>query len=683
MPTFVRLVVCVLMLLLLGDFASAQRSRKKSARKFNPGDEIEYLWGSKWYPGTVLEADSSGVAIEYVWGSSPKREKVDSFKLRFAWESKAITPMRFWSDESKKFRIRAAAIGLKEGYVLLHKDDGSEISVPVSKLCSADQRILKTSQAKLGPPVPELPALSEFSRQSAGFSASWSDASDLSAVAADPPPSFASVPMRGVGFAKGHFFENLIRVEPIGGSDGWVVAGTVDGHGDMPSRILWASLAAGKLKRVQLLPSGERLTAIDPGNRLLLSLNKEGPRLTLWSADPTMVQAKPLKSWISVSEDNWGSWNNWAAIVAKNRVLHEWGRHQFVVWDTDTNSEAYRIDQESFFSARPVLSPAKRYLALPEDKRVRVIEAASGQTLASLAIEGGSAAGVGFSPDGGKLAILTRSQLAVWSLGSSGEPERFRADTIGTPFSATVEWVDDHSLLINRSVLYDTRHQLPVWNYVAKTFEVKEDSYGEKTQTVLGGKLCYSVEVRSGSATNFIIGAVELPGPGVREAVDSLDPESLYVIRSGHPVAIDVNCGQYNASVKQSLLKQIADNGWVFDSESDTVLSAEMGRGKSQTIEYKSMQGGGGSQRATVTPYYSTMKITHKGNVAWQHGGGSGAPSVMFLKKGESAQARVNEMQKPYVGLFRDVDVPDKIFDPTKKNGFGSSLISSRGLTPQ
>lgn len=461
------------------------------------------------------------------------------------------------------------------------------------------------------------------------------------------------------------------------------MAGTVDSHGELPSRVLWASLNAGKVKRVQLFPFGERLTAVDPRNRQLLTLNKEGPRLTLWSADPTMAEAKPLKSWISISEDNWGSWNNWAAIVAKNRVLHEWGKHKFVVWDTDTNSEVYRIDQESFFSARPTLSPAKRYLALPEDKRVRVIEAATGKTLASLPIEGGSAAGVGFSPDGSMLAILTRSQLAVWTLGNSDDPQRYRADSIGTPFSATVEWVDDHSLLINRSVLYDTRHQMPVWNYTSKTFEVKKDSYGEKTQTVLGGKLCYSVVIGSGNNSNFIIGAVDLPGPGVREAVDSLDPESLYIIRRGHPVSIDVNCGSHNSEVQQALRKQIDDNGWVFDSSSATVLSAEMGRAKTQTIEYKSMQGGGGSQSATVTPYYSTIKVTHNGKVAWQQGGGSGAPSVMFLKKDESAQSRANSMQKPYPGLFSNVDVPEKIFDPTKKNGLGTSLISARGLTPQ
>ncbi|MEM1070636.1 MAG: SHD1 domain-containing protein, partial [Planctomycetota bacterium] len=583
----------------------------------------------------------------------------------------------------KQFRVKAAAIGIKDGYVRLHKEDGTEVSVPIEKLSSSDQRLLKQARSQAGPEVPELPAVVEFQRNNSGWSASWNNASDLSQVAPDSPPSFASVPMKGVGFMKGHFFEDLIRVEPIGGSDGWMLAGTVDGHGDLPSRLLWASLSAGKVKRIQFLPNGERVAAVDPPNRLVLSLNKEGPRLTLWKADPTMEMVEPIKSWISISEDNWGSWNNWAEIVASNRVLHEWGKHRYVVWDTDKQVEVYRIDQESFFSAQPVLSPGKRYLALPEDERVRVIESATGNTLAVLPIEGGRSSGAGFSPDGKQLAVLTKNQLAVWTLGSSQPPARYRADTVGTPFTATVEWVDENLLLIDRSTLFDLRLELPVWNYAAKTFEVQSDSWGERTQSVLGNKLCYAVEVRSGSNSGFIVGAVELPGPGVREAVDNLDPESLYIIRRGHPVGIEVNCGSFDSQVRQALMKQITDNGWVYDQSSTTVLTAKMGRSETQTIEYKSMRGGGATQRVTVTPFYSTMKLMYGTQVAWQRGGGSGAPSVMFLNEGETAQSRANAMQKPYPGLFSDVDVPEKIFDPAKKKGIGSSLISSQGLTPQ
>lgn len=660
----------------------AQRD-KQPVRKFQEGDEIEYNWGSSWYPGVVLQVEGNMVGIEYQSGSAFKRDAVPVYKLRHAWEAKALTPMRFWRDQSGQFKIRAAAVGIKDGFVKLHKDDGSEISVEISKLSTADQSTIARYKKAAGPPVAEKTPTVSFSRSSS-WGHAWVRDTNLQNVPPDSPPSFAKIPMAGVAFPKAHFHEDLIRVQPIGGSDGWVVAATVDGMSKLPSRILWASLSSQKIKRLQLLPPAERLVAVDPPSRQLLTVNtqnRDAPVLSLWKSDPTMETAESVKSWPSVATERWGSWNNWAAIVSPTRVLHEWGKHQFVVWDVDKEQEVYHIEQESFFSARPTLSPGKRYIALPEDKRLRIIEAATGDTKATLPVEGGSSAGVGFSPDGKRLAVLTRSQLAVWTLGSANEPQRFRADSIGTPFSAIVEWVDENSLLIDRKTLFDTRLEMPVWSYSTKTFEVKRDSYGERTMTVLDDKLCYAVKVDKA----FVVGAVDLPGPAVRETVETLDPESLFILRRGSHVSIKVNCGPHNSRVDNSLLEQIKDNGWIYDANSSTVLVAEMGRSKTQTVNYRMTNyrtGDTYNQSVTVTPYYSRLKLMHNGVLAWSASGGSGVPPLIHLNQGQSAQAEADAMQKPDPGLFRRVDIPEKIYDPAKKNGLGSSLISARGLTP-
>lgn len=663
----------------LADSAAAQRSSTR--RRFKEGDRIQYHWVNKWLPGVVLQVEDKRVAIEYEWGSGMKQQIVSANELRFAWEERAFTPMRSWTDQSKKFRIRAAAVGLEEGNVVLHKDDESELTVPIDKLSDTDQRYLKKYIDQMGPPVAKLPPLSNFRRNSSGRDWRWSEAKDLSAVSPDATPSYADLPMQGIVFPRAHFFENLIRVHPIGGSDGWVCAGTVDSHGEKPSRIMWLALTSQSVRKLQLVPNGERLSAVDPGSKQFLTVNKEGPRLTLWSADPTKDVPQAKKSWISLAPDNWGSWNNWAEIVSPTRVMHEWGRSQFVVWDTATEREVYRIEQESFFNARPTLSPGKKYIALPEDKRVRIVEAATGKTLASLDIEGGSAAGVGFSQDGSLLAILTRSQLAIWTLGSSETPQRYRADSIGTPFKARVEFVNNHSLLIDREILFDTRHELPVWSYQAKTFEVKNDTYGEKTQTIIADKLCYAVTIRQPQDA-FVVGAVELPGPGVEEALANFDRESLYVLRPGDRFSIKVDCGQHNTQVERDLRKQIEDNGWVFDPSSSTVLSASMGRSETQTVTYRN-QMSGESQTVTTTPHFSRMEIIYNGTSIWSTSGGSGLPPVMFVDGSESIQQKASASERPDAGLFSRAEIPEKIFDPAKKRGLGSSLISSRGLTVQ
>lgn len=53
----------------------------------------------------------------------------------------------------------------------------------------------------------------------------------------------------------------------------------------------------------------------------------------------------------------------------------------------------------------------------------------------------------------------------------------------------------------------------------------------------------------------------------------------------------------------------------------------------------------------------------------------------MFMSQGESAQAKADAMQQPNPELFSSVDIPEKIFDPSKKKGLGASLISASGLT--
>lgn len=93
---------------------------------------------------------------------------------------------------------------------------------------------------------------------------------------------------------------------------------------------------------------------------------------------------------------------------------------------------------------------------------------------------------------------------------------------------------------------------MPIWNYQTKTFEVQDDRRGEHTTSVLGGKFCYAVNLR-GQQSGFIIGAVDLPGPGVRERTGNFDPESLYVIGPGHRVNLEIKCGQYDQQVREAL----------------------------------------------------------------------------------------------------------------------------------
>lgn len=674
-----RSILLSLSLIVIGSPVLAQRRAKQAPRRFKVGDAIEYLWVNQWLPGEVLAVEGNRVGIQYDWGGNPRQEIVTADKVRFAWEARAVTPMRTWSDESGQFRVRAAAVGLdlENGRVTLYKSDDTEVTVPIAKLSEGDRGVLKKAAEMT---APTLPPVKRFATSSGSDSRAWITQENLSSVAPDPPPSISSVPMAGTVIPATTGSEEVVGLFPIGGNSGWMLAGTKANQA--PGRLLWVSLADQKVRQTQWLPPGEALVAVDASNRQVLTLGQDEKRmmLTLWKADPSVKWVRPRARWAS-AEDGGASGTSWAALVSADRVLHQWGRHGFVVWDVAAEREVYRIEQESFFGAMPVLSPGKRYLALPEDKRVRMIEAVSGQTLATIPVEGGSSAGVAFDRDGAQLAVLTRSELAIWKLGSEDPPRRLRADAVGTPFAATLEWVDERSLLINRETLFDLELQLPVWAYKQASSEVQRDDSGKRTLSVVDAKLCYVVAIR-GQQKGHVVGAVELPGPSVRETVEKVDPEKLYLLKPGTRVKLQVACGSHNPQVQLALAKQIQDNGWVLDAAAPLTLFAEMGRGETQTVQYRAQFGGSRNQSATVTPYFSTVKIMQGETVAWQSGSSSGLPPVMFLQEGETAQSKANAMQKPDPQFFERVEIPEKVFDPRFRDGFGISTISSRGLVP-
>jgi len=53
---------------------------------------------------------------------------------------------------------------------------------------------------------------------------------------------------------------------------------------------------------------------------------------------------------------------------------------------------------------------------------------------------------------------------------------------------------------------------------------------------------------------------------------------------------------------------------------------------------------------------------------------------MLFLREGQTAQGEVSKWQAPQPGFFDTVDIPDKIIDPSKRNGLGTTEVTNRGL---
>jgi hypothetical protein len=53
---------------------------------------------------------------------------------------------------------------------------------------------------------------------------------------------------------------------------------------------------------------------------------------------------------------------------------------------------------------------------------------------------------------------------------------------------------------------------------------------------------------------------------------------------------------------------------------------------------------------------------------------------MLFLREGQTAQGEIGKWQNPQPGFFDTVDIPDKIIDPAKRNGLGTTEVTNRGL---
>lgn len=673
-----------------------------AADKYKPDDEIEVFFLNKWFPAKLVDQNRRGeVMAEFEFANTTKRQTFKANEVRFAYEADSIAPARFWSDTSGSFKVRAALLSLTKDTVLLRKEDKSEIRVPIAKLSQGDQDFLKKLKKDLGPgaiAAAAPPPAEEFDISSpASVWSMWGTTGpQRAAIEPDPAPSYLKLQQGGVGFPNQDFFDRLGTVLALGGNDSWVLAAVENGKpsAPRPTRLVWASLAKQKIMGQQLLPAGEVVLDYHQPSKQVLTygtMKGEGRRdetavLSLWKAAPTDEEATPIARW-KLDGDKSASAEKWARIIDANTVLQRWDRNELVAWDISEKKMRFKLPQESFFAPDPVLSGTRKYLLLPEDKNVRILEAATGKLLCTLpAPEGSSALAV--TEDGRQLAVLNRSTIVVWDLTSeTAEPTTYQAQAIATPFRSTIDWVGPDRILADiqggfGKVLFSLKHGVALWNYQFDMSAVPEQR-GRRVRQIIDGHLAYAATVRQGGDSGLAVGAVKLPGPKVEETVAALDPDSLLVVKRGTAMRVEVNAGEYNAAVSDSLRRILDTNGWVYDANAPIAMIADMKRGDTQQVTYQSFGVGGGQQTVSVTPFISNLRIEVNKQVAWQSGTSTGAPHSMRLQAGQTAQSEIDKWQKPDPDFFGRVTVPEKLLDPTKRNGLGTTDVTTRGLVPK
>jgi hypothetical protein len=673
-----------------------------AAEQYKAGDEVEVLFLGGWIPGKVVNTNQRGdVLADYEFAHASKQGVFKATEVRYPYEAGAIVRARVWNDSAGKFHQKAALIELADDSITLRKPDKTEIKVPIAKLADADQQFVKKLQREEGverPPQP--PKLEDFEGTADAAQSLAASAGKHGAIQPDPLPSELKLKQSGVGFPIDDFYDRLGAIVPVGGKGTWLLAALENDKpgSKLPTRLLWASLDHQKIEGRQLLPSGEVLLDYHSPTHRVLTFStvkdESDPHgwgtaaLTLWDVSPTDKRVKPLVRWKADSGER-GLHEPWGRIIDADVILQRFKKQELVGWDTTTKKVRYRTAQESFFAPLPTISAGRKYLVIPEDKDVRILESATGNLVATLPARDGCS-GVAISEDGRKVAGLSRNALTVWDLANpDAEPQRYQAEAIGTPFRAELFWVSDDRVMVDSGrqdmVLFSLKHKVSLWNYQFDMNAVSKTATAtaHRIREIVNQHLVYGATLESGRQHGLAVGAVLLPGPQVEEVAASLDPESLIAIKPGTAVKLDVQAGENNARIQAALDAKIRANGWVPSPASNVVLIAEMKRGDQQTITYHLRPFGGGqetTQSATVTPYISSLRLMLGDKVAWQSGTSTGAPGIIMLKEGQTAQAEIDQWQHPNVEFFDKVEIPAKILDPSKHTGLGTTQVTNRGL---
>src|SRR5262245_1705449 len=374
-------------------------------------------------------------------------------------------------------------------------------------------------------------------------------------------------------------------------------------------------------------------------------------------------------------------------MIDGNLVLQRADKQRYVLWDINAKESRYQVTQESFFAPQAVLSAGRKYLFLPEDKGVRVLESATGNWVTHLPVTDG-ASGVAVSEDGRQAAVLGRSTLSVWDLTAADEPPKtYQAESIGTPFTATLAWVGNDRIMAdsrNGQGLFSLKNNLTLWHYEFDHNAIS-DRWGARVREIVDRHLVYAATFGGAGQHGLAVGAVQLPGPRVDDMEAKLQRDALYIVKPGTPVCVQANAGEHTDRVIKALETKVQANGWTLAADSPVRLVAEMKQGEQQTVNYRLFGFGraDSSQSATFVPFISSLKLQIGEATAWQSGTSTGAPPVVRLREGATVQAEVDKWQKPRPEFFDDVKIPDRILDPKYKDGLGTTLVTNRGLIPK
>jgi hypothetical protein len=705
-------------LLLLGTLCGQETKKGKIA----VGDTVEIEWVGKKLPAEVTELLRTGwIKVKFMY---------DGIMLTPAFPPDQVRPLtrpsakgtsgkskskgstkqelRTWADQSGKFKVEARFVELRDGQVTLERADGRTVTLALGRLSEEDQRIAKelgkqsgesenpfepTDVAKKPKPAPGERAVTE---------ADWSD---VEQIVVDDPGAWALQVESAIGLdkkiiakpillAKGGgagkanarppgFFENFDSLLFVP-SRAETIAVTVDKPPGQSSTVNLhrCNLATGKASEPHTMPMALKPVDVDPSGEWLLARTDfhvgntgiEGScEVSVWKLTGKVPQHQV--TWDPNEKENFHKQApTLARFVDSDHVLTLCFPGRLVLWDATTARAIYKMELAA--GGVPALSPELKYLAAPVNNGLYVFDALSGKTMGKLSSEIGPGTVLSFRPDGKQLGALSPQRLQVWDLETG---ELYRDIYFSWPLRASrMDWVSDGYVLVAGENLVDLERRVVLWQYQHDGATPVHEGYG-----VLDGMFWFGLTNRNRGERGVFHAA--LPHDEAKKFAASLSPESLLAVKPGTTITLRLNVrgtGDEQQQVTQALTARLRDLGMNVAPGGRVVLEAVTETGETREIAYRNFGAFGQVDKTTVTEQISRVKLVEDGKTIWESVVVGGTPFVLHTKEGQTLQDALAPYQKPDLGFFSHVKLPQYVARPNEKGAYGATSLTPQGFQP-
>lgn len=436
-------------------------------------------------------------------------------------------------------------------------------------------------------------------------------------------------------------------------------------------RLERVDLATTKASEVWKLPAGLTVLAVSPQtSRVALQTSETGignkARLDIYD----LAAGGTLKHVLSFSPHGDETWSKcdvtWAHFIDDDHLLTLSHGRRFDLWELSTKKGVYTM--ELGLIGDPAVSPDDKYVLLPSQQRVHVVEARTGAGAGTLPEHTSLMSGVCFRADGKQMVLARGEQVQVVDLTSNEIKGQY--DLPATVMAREPNWVADNYLLLNNMHLLDLKRGLVVWQYQRRGLMNNSEFYGDR--------LWYVETTQTASKKGFRLVSAKIPSQQVIAAAAKMDPEKAFVIKPGVSVTLEVNLGDAERTrvASETLTKQLAANGMKVADGQPIKLIASVTPGESKEIRYR-MFGQMSDMTGSFAEETLSVEFQVDGKKAWQTSSRVSAPMMITLKKDQTLDQIFEETKKNAYRFFESVTLPKRVQAPTEPLGAGMSALGA------